>query len=271
MKNNVKTTTDMWFEKYLIQEGLNYQFEPYGSIKGKNPDFLVSLKNIKVLVECKEIEYDVFDKVKGVGSVNIDEHWNLLRAKIYEASQQLKPHSNKIDYNVIILGKAKGFSQISINDLHYAMFGNPVIRIPIRTKAGDKVSKAQFDLKVMGALRKNHPKTRTMYFPHSYVSAIGIVQEFGALNYYKQKFYDKLFEGFYDKNKPIEDQLSEAFSLMEREWKKHVIPKEYKNPRRRLYRLLLIVNPLSEKPFPAKLFHGTWDKIRLPEVINVNL
>ena len=195
MKNNIKTTTDIWFEKYLIHEGLNYQFEPYGSIKGKNPDFLINGRNKKVLVECKEIEYDVFDKIRGVGSIDAEKHWNFLRTKIYEASQQLKPHASKVDHAVIIIGKAKGFSQISINDLYYAMFGSPVIRIPIRTRPDEKVGKAQFDLKVMGALRKNHPKTKTMYFPHSYVSAVGIIQEFGALNYHKQKFYCSAHRG----------------------------------------------------------------------------
>lgn len=268
MQINIKTTTDVWLEKYLIQEGFRYQFEPYGSIKGKNPDFLVIGKNKKVLIECKEIEYDVFDKINGVGSVDAEKHWNFLRTKIYEASQQLKPHASKVDHTVIIIGKSKGFSQISINDLYYAMFGSPVIRIPIRTKIGEEVGKAQFDLKVMGALRKNYPKTRTMYFPHSYVGAVGIVQEFGALNYHKQKFYDKIFEGFYDKNKPIETQLDEAFSLMDREWKKHVVPVEYSNPKKMLYKLLLIVNPLGEKPLPADFFHGVYDQIRVPEVIN---
>ncbi len=268
MKQNPKTIIDVWFEKYLLQEGLKYEFEPYGGSSGKNPDFLVNSGKLQVLVECKEIEHVVFDDIKGAGSVNIEGHWNSLRDKIYRASQQLKPYSDKVDHRVIILGKAKGFAQISINDLHYAMFGNPIIIIPIRTIAGASTGKAKFDLKAMGALRKNHPQTKTMYSPHEYVSAIGIVREFGALSHYKQEFYDKVLEGFYDKNKPIESQqLDEAFKLMQKAWKGHKIPKEYSDPSKKLYKLLLIVNPLSKRPLPKNLFHGKWDEIRLPQVV----
>lgn len=268
VKQNKKTIIDTWFEKYLLQEKLKYKFEPYGAVSGKNPDFLIRTDNLQVLVECKEIEHVVFDDIKGAQSVDADGHWASLRTRIDTASKQLKPYADKVDHGVIILGKAKGFAQISINDLHYAMFGNPVIRIPIGTRIGVPPGKAKFDLKAMGALRKNKPKTREMYFPHNYVSAVGIVIEFGALERHKQDFYDKVFEGFYDKKNPLESQLHEAFDLMEKEWKKHKVPAEYSDPTKKLYKLLLIINPLSKKPLPKNFFHGNWDEIRLPEVID---
>lgn len=269
--SNKKTTTDEWFENYLTQESFGYEYEPYASnVQGsKNPDYLIKSKETKVLTECKEIEQLIFDKIKGVQSVDMQGHWDFLRAKIDEASEQLKPYAKKVDHTIIILGKNKGFASIGMNDLHYAMFGNPVIRVPIYTTKGAPRGKARFDLTVSGALRKNSPQTKQMYFPHSYISAVGIVQQFNAQRYYQSKFYDQLFVDFQKENahKPLDEQLHEAFDLMEREWKKHEVPQEYADPDRMLYKVQVIINPLSIKPLPPDFFHGKYDEVRLPEVI----
>ena len=37
-------------------------------------------------------------------------------------------------------------------------------------------------------IRKNKPKTKIMYSPHKYVSAVGLIEEFNGLSYYKDRF-----------------------------------------------------------------------------------
>lgn len=266
MKNNLKTRTDELFEKYLKQEGYQYKYEPF-SHKSTIPDYLFYKDNIKVLIECEEVEKIPLDHVRpGAGSLDMNRYIETLRDKIYIASKQLKPYKDEVSYEVIIIGKKSGYD-LDLNFLKWAMWGDPVIRIPIDL-TGNQRYKAYFDMKVKGALRKNDPMTKEMKFHAKYISGIGLIKEFNGLSYYKNLLYNKYIKTKKESNiKVIYNQVMEFFNKSWQKYRKEIPNEFYNNPNKIAYKIEIVGNPFALHPLPKNIFKGIWDLYFTPTVI----
>ena len=268
--NNIKTAIDLRFENYLVQEGIkNFIYEPFKtkSKQTKNPDYLVK-RGKSALVEVKEIESIPLDHVRGVGSMDAMGVAKIIRKKIYEASKQLKPYIKKVNYCIILFGKSKGFN-LNIRDVEWAMYGDPIIRIPINTEKGAPRGKPEFDFKVMGAMRKNNPQTKQMYFPSAYISAVGIINEVNGYDFFMSKLYEKYMSP-YNKNTLPREEIKRAFKEIKLIKKKyeHTIPDVYqKNKKKSIFSLKIIANALSNQPLPKSFFLGQFNSYKIHRVV----
>jgi len=266
VNKNIKTVVDLRFERYLHQENINsFKFEPFGD-GFKNPDYLIN-HGKSVLVEVKEIESIPLDRARGVGSMDVMGVAKIMRRKIYEASKQLEPYKEKTDYAIILLGKNKGFD-LNIRDLEWAMFGDPVIRIPLNMESGVPRGKPYFDMKVKGAMRKNNPITKQMYFPSSYISGVGIIKQINGYSYYLSKLYEK-YKRPYNRKEPITKEIRSAFKEYDEIRKKYekTIPRQYFNDKDKLiYYLDIVANVLSNRPLPKSFFTGKYDRYKIHKV-----
>ena len=262
-----KTSTDLLFEEYLKQRKMTYSFETY-DFKGTVPDYIIEKNGKKVLVECEEIESLPMDKTVGqVTSIDLIKILEPLRNKIRKASKQLKPYSGDVDNLIVILGKTQGY-QIDSQHLYWAMFGDPVIRLPLKLD-NNKISgrKAYHDLMVKGSFRKNKPDTRDMYFPRDYIGGVGLIKSFNGLYVYKGKLFDKYAENLQG---DLKDKISALMDFMESGWKKYEkeVPKSFlDDPDKLAYFVDVISNPLSKKPLGKDLFNGKWDRAKFPTVL----
>lgn len=269
-KINGKTTTDLWLEEYLKQEGITFEHEPYGNNSGKNPDYLLHISGKKILVENKEIERIFLDNATNrVQTSDPVIHWRLLRYRIDKAARQLKPYKDEVDYCIVLLGKTKGFP-IDLKDLFFAMYGNPVIKVPLDLKKGRAIEKPYLDMTMTGSLRRNHPETKQFLAQHGYISAVGLVKAFNGLRYYESQVMHKYMEEYYESNKDKEDVLEGAFRHYEKMWKKESkkIPLLYKDPDSVFYKIEVIANPLGNTMIDKNIFTGRWDIVQFPTVVS---
>ncbi len=265
-----KTSTDLKFEEYLKQRCIKYQFEPYAQ-PGRIPDYLCEIDGKSILVECEEVESIPLDKViPGTsGTVDFDKYIKILRTKIDEGSDQLKPHKDKHDFNVIIIGKKEGFD-LDPNFLMWAMYGDPVIRVPISENPQIR-NKPYFDMKVMGSMRRNKTGTREMYFPREYISGVGLIYQFNGFQHCKQSLYRKYCTNDESIGGNIEESINNTTKFFENDWKKYQdeIPEKFlKDPDAFAYKITVISNSLSSKPLPISIFNYLWDESIQPEVIH---
>jgi len=259
------------FENYLHQENIGtYIYEPFGSINlgQKNPDYLVN-NGKSALVEVKEIESIPLDHVVGAGSMDAMGVANIMRKKIYEASKQLESHIGKTNFSIILLGKSKGFD-LHLLDLEWAMYGDPVIRVPINLTKGSPRGSAYSDMKVKGAMRKNHPITKQMYFPSNYINAVGIIKEVNGYAYFMDKLYQK-YSSPYNKKESPDSQIEIAYKEYELIKTKYecTIPHEFlQNQEAKIFRIELIANALSKYPLPKSFFASKYNLYKIHKVIH---
>ncbi len=266
INKNIKTAIDLRFEHYLYQENISsFEFEPFGNGL-KNPDYLIC-KGKSVLVEVKEIESIPLDYARDVGSMDVMGVAKIMMKKISEAKKQLKPHINKANYAIILLGKTNGFD-LNIRDLEWAMYGDPVFRIQLDVSSGKTLGKPYFDMKVKGIMRKNNPITKQMYFPLSYISAIGIIKQINGYDYYLRRLYEK-YKKPSNKKKEINEEIRSVFQEYDEIKNKYEknIPKQYLNNRNKsIYYLDIIANALSYRPLPRSFFSGEFDRYKIHKV-----
>lgn len=266
---NHKTHTDTVFENYLLQREISFIFEPE-PVRHKTtiPDYSFSKDGKNTVVECEEVLHLPNDNLKeGVTSLDLNQMLEPLKRKLYIASKQIKPYSEKYDYSIIILGKKEGWS-IDLREVYWAMFGNPVFRIPI-DPTGKKRFKAIPDMQVKGQFRKNDPLTKQMIFPGKYVSGVAIVRIKNGLEHYKSKLYDKYVDSK-DEGTDLDKSLEQTINFFNNGWEKykHEIPNIYlKDNDRLIYYVEAISNPFSQKPLPRNIFNGRFDRTIMPKVI----
>lgn len=263
---NAKTRTDYLFEEYLKQRNFAYEYEP--TLGGsKLPDFLITTKDSKkILVECKEIEQLPVDKIhNSVVSIDLKDTLKVLRRRIDCACEQLKPYRDKTNFLIVIIGKKEGWTA-SINELYWAMFGDPVIKIPLHLEVRKR--KAYSDLKINGSLRRND-ESKNMFFRHNYIGGVGLIKSFNGLQSYKDLLFDKYYKRVIEQD-DLNLMMSELCEFMENGWKKYekFIPNKFlNNSELMLYKVELVINPLSRKSLPTNVFNGEWDEVKIPSIV----
>jgi hypothetical protein len=271
-KPKEKSKTENLFEAYLTQRGISFEYEPFGQ-EEKNPDYRFTSDGKTILAEIKEMEETPFQKElnarlaannSSAFSFDPKELTNILRRRIDAACKQLKAQEKDADACVVILGQRDtGLNEIGPDSIFYALYGDLYLTIPIDLNEGKAIGEATSELRVNGAVRKNQSATKEMYSPHSYLSGVGVVEEFNGRSYYEQKFYDELLKKY------TPSTAEECLKYLESEWEKHQdqIPERFRDKDKMFYRVRMIANPLSTKPFPPDLFNGEWDEVRFPNVL----
>ncbi len=265
MTQNKKTRTDLLFEDYLKQRGIiNFKYEPYKDGE-RNPDYSFSVKNKTILVEVKELLVTPDDRLSEqlkkvppgtlVSSVgDLRDFLNQIRAKIDEASNQLKPRIKDADNCIIIIGKTQlGWEdEIDHFKLFHAMYGDLAYR-RVYNKLGEP--KLEPFGVGNGALRKYNSKTKTWIIQHSYVSAVGVVKRFSPYREQERIFADK----FFNKHDVLDPKNLDKY---QKAWEQHKknIPKYARDPEKILYGLILIANRNSTKPLLKEVFNYRYDK-----------
>lgn len=268
-----RSKTELLFESYLTQQKVKFKYEPFGSGE-KNPDYRFKKNGATILAEIKEIKETPFDKASKASiaaggtsfTLSPRDLSDLLRRRIDSACKQLKPHKDKVDYCVVILGKCEGWDEINLDEIFYAMYGDLYLSIPVDLQTGGgEVANARSALTIAGALRKNRPTTKEMYSPHPYLSGVGVVKEFNGFRAYKEKFFRKILQT--EKNTGLGPL--QALKLLQSCWEKyqHKLPKLYQNETRMFNKVQIDSNPLSTKPLPKEVFNGRWDYVRVPKII----
>lgn len=265
---NERTTSDLAFEAYLRQRRIPFRHEPFGNA-GKSPDYLVEIKGKSILIEVKEIEELPLDKEskKGVRVSTLDprDTYNILRDRIKKAGRQLKPYKDLVNYCVVLFGKPCGFTGIGLDNLFYAMYGDPCFAVPINVTTGvGDIRGSRTELKMVGALRRNDPKIRQMDTSRKHISGVGVIKEFNGRDYYKRKLFDQYLKTSRGKVTDRREAFEIAWEFYEKD---HKIPKIYQDPDKMFYKIELINNPLSANPFIERLFNGKWDRIIFPSVV----
>ena len=266
--NNTKTYADELFENYLNQCQLKYKFEPFLSDKkGKKiPDYMFEKAGKKILVECKEIDSFPMDGMVGTLSFSMDSLLNPLKDKIKIASRQLKPYKDMVDYSVIIFAKKNGFP-IELDNIKYAMFGEPVFRIPIDAKrAGVNM---YVDFKANGKLRRNDPQSGLTIPFSRYIGAIGIVNKINAQYFYLMKYINKerkkrKSDVSYD-NENIGDITKKWLDILDIQEKcfKKLTP-DQQDPNREIFFVEIVINPFADNPLPKDIFSNIADIVQEP-------
>lgn len=222
-------------------------------------------------MEVKEIEETPFNKaiaatrhLPGVRTFSLDPRklYNLLRERIKQAARQLKPYTDRVDHAIVILGFRDQFRDPSLDDLFYAMFGDPVITFQVSKLSGTTVSGPELQLSYNGQLRKFNRRSGFSVAQHgAYLSGVGLISTVNGLAAYQRRYYSRL-------KRKLKD--ARAFlAYHQQKWKAHQknIPKAYRNPNRMFGRVEFISNVLGERPLPAGIFNGRFDVFRSPEVI----
>lgn len=266
---NTKTDIDIRLENYLAQQRLSFTFEPFGTAS-KNPDYLFKKGDKAIIIECKEIEKVLLDNVTGFGSFDVMATANKLKKRINTATTQIKPHSSNADYSIILLGKTQGYD-LGTQDVYWAMFGAPVIRVPIDLSNGRPLKEPYSDLTVRGEFRKNKPGTREMIFPHSYISGVGIIREFNGFTHYFRKVHNRLADERINRKAPFREQLKLSLALGDEVLAQHMeeIPEEYRNNREKMiYKVDIVTNPFATNPLPDSIFDSEFDETVIPPVVD---
>ncbi|MBI4426507.1 MAG: hypothetical protein HY567_02930 [Candidatus Kerfeldbacteria bacterium] len=264
------TKTELELIAYLRSRRIPFKYEPFGD-RGKKPDFLITRNHKKILVEVKEIEETPFNKaiaatrhLPGVRTFSLDPRqlYNLLRERIKQAARQLKPYTDRVDHSIVILGFRNQFRDPTLDDLFYAMFGDPVIRFQVSKLSGAAITDPELELRYNGQLRKFDPKSGLAVAQHGkYLSGVGLVSAVKGLAVYQRRYYSRLKRKLKDA-KAFFDYHQEKWNANQKN-----IPKAYRNPNRMFGRVEFISNVLGERPLPTGIFNGRFDVFRSPEVI----
>ena len=156
--------SETWFDDYVRSHGHDPgEPEPDLGIE-KNPDRLITWNGHEVVCEIKQFETSPFYRLRGtVGMLGMGEALNPVRRKVMRAATQLKPLADSGWPLVVVLANPQGHPvQFSTREIIWALYGDPVIEIPIRTETGSLAGEAQHTVGRNGRIR----------FRHQYLSAI---------------------------------------------------------------------------------------------------
>jgi hypothetical protein len=143
-----KTNADLLFESYPTQERVSFQFEPYAKTRQGNRIPTICLRSLgrRSWLKSKKSGRAPCDNLPpGAGTVSIQKFYDVLRRRVDSAAAQLEPYKDEVDHCLVIFGKAGGYG-IGMDDLCYALYGDPVFQFPINIKIGAAAGEARLGL-----------------------------------------------------------------------------------------------------------------------------
>src|SRR5688572_26399714 len=130
------TSGEVLFEQYLSDRGIAFEYESASESGGRRPDYLLKMEP-RTHCEVKDFEFgpqdraemESFKKGNRVGSKAPDQLFGRIRDTIAKAAKQLRSH--KGEPCVVILHNANSFVNLASFLVGGAMFGDPVIAVPL--------------------------------------------------------------------------------------------------------------------------------------------
>jgi hypothetical protein len=152
------TESEVWFDEYVRSHGHDPgEPEPDLGIE-KRPDRLITWSGHEIVCEIKQFATSPFYKLLGnVGTLGMREVLNPVRRKINAASKQLKPLAESGRPLVVVLANPEGHPvQFSTQEIIWALFGDPIIEIPLHVEDGGPGGEAQHTVGRNGEIRLQH-------------------------------------------------------------------------------------------------------------------
>ena len=168
-----RTAGELMFEAYLREQGYAVPAHEPDLGVTKRPDYVVERDGWTCVCEVKEFARDT-TSMPGIGAEgaqfgSFDSATVLkpIRSQIREGARQLKPLADSGHALMVVIANPHGaWVDCSDQQVVAAMYGDPVIRLPIDTGTGIADGEPIFDLDRNGKLRADH----------QYVSAVGFVR-----------------------------------------------------------------------------------------------
>jgi hypothetical protein len=130
----------------------------------KRPDRLIIWNGDEVVCEIKQFEANPFSRLLGtVGTLDVAAALNPVRRKVTRAAEQLKPLADSSWPLVVVLANPKGQPvPFSTQEIIWALYGDPVIRVTISTEMDGAATPPQHTV----------GRNSRLLFNHQYVSAV---------------------------------------------------------------------------------------------------
>jgi hypothetical protein len=166
-----RNDAERWFERYLIEHGYEYDYEPNFDEVDTHPDFLARRHGVEMICEVKGFEEPPpLERRSVTGQVmmlSADEVYRPMRNAVREAALQLRPLAGSPYPLVVVLANPMGFFiDLNIDRLVEAMYGNPGWVGGLNPDEG-RIENLRFEYGRDGRLRNDHP----------YISAVAILHE----------------------------------------------------------------------------------------------
>lgn len=105
----------------------------------------------------KQFEANPFDRLLGTVGTGMREVLNPVRRKVMRASQQLKPLADSDWPLVAVLANPTGQPvQFSTREIIWALYGDPIIELPISVEGGGPAGEARHTVGRNGQIRLQH-------------------------------------------------------------------------------------------------------------------
>jgi hypothetical protein len=150
--------SEAWFDRYVAEHGRDPgEAEPELGIE-KNPDRLIRWNDVEVVCEIKQFERDPFGLLLNrVGVLGLTSALRQVRKAIERAAKQLKPLDGSGRPLVVVLANPKQMPvPFSSHEILWALYGDPVWKIPISAATGGPVGEASYGMDRNGQLRNQH-------------------------------------------------------------------------------------------------------------------
>jgi hypothetical protein len=179
--------SETWFDDYVRSHGQDPgDPEPDLGIS-KNPDRLITWNGHQVVCEIKQFEANPFDRALGkvgrVATLGLGQALGSVRRKVKHAAEQLKPLQGSAWPLVIVLANPKDEPvPFSDHEIIWALYGDPVVEIPIDVENGGPAGPAEHGVGRNGRLRTRH----------QYVSAVVALRRRSHLEDWNKATWERL-------------------------------------------------------------------------------
>lgn len=152
------TESEEWFDRYVRDHGHDPgEPEPDLGIT-KRPDRLIRWNGSEVVCEIKQFDNDPHEGWSGQArSSSMKEVLKPIRRTVSYAAEQLKPLDGRGLPLVVVIGNPNGMPiPLSPDDLIWALYGDPVWKIPIDVGTGGPAGETEFGADRNGQIRNLH-------------------------------------------------------------------------------------------------------------------
>ena len=245
---------EVCFEEYCRQEKIAFQKIEEG--KSKSPDYELSTKAGKVIVEIKGFEHAHEDDVLKINPTpSLPEPLGLkrIREKMKDSSRQFIKYQESPTL-LILRDTGKSHVDLSTKILKMAMFGDISYVIPLDLEGRAEVDGGHWQY------GRNAPPQVTRKIGGSWISAVAVLEKICINEKIMEKHckaFSQQFGGNWLKNPEIPAKVIELLEDI-----KAAHPDIDFNESK--WRLRIICNPFSKVPFPSHAFNDNWNEIHMP-------
>ena len=155
--SNGGTTSEQWFDEYLLTNGYSFETEPDLGVRTR-PDRLIDRADVEAICEIKEFTTDAMQRRWPEGGTRIGsfsaQEWLLnVRRSISDAARQLEPLAADSRPLVIVLANPHGvLAPLEGDKLIEAMYGELTITFQLNTETGEPATEPAWTLGEGGRL-----------------------------------------------------------------------------------------------------------------------